>query len=64
MDLATARPLIERAIARLNFAYGQTLFDEWAVLGLGGRGGVLAYAGPRPERFRRALPDDAAPLRA
>ena len=64
MDLATARRHISSALARMNAAYGQPLFDEWAVLGRGGRGGVLAYTGPRPERFRRDMPGDAAPLRA
>jgi hypothetical protein len=64
MELAAARSLVTSALARLNAAYGQTVFDEWAVLGLGGQKGVLAYTGPRPDRFRRELPDDAAPLRA
>ena len=48
----------------MNTAYGQPVFDEWAVLGLGGNKGVLAYNGPRPDKFRREMPDDAAPLRA
>lgn len=64
MDLAAARTHIAAALARMTAAYGQPVFDEWAVLGLGGHRGVLAYAGPRPERFRREMPDDAAPLRA
>jgi hypothetical protein len=64
MDLAAARTHIAAALVRMNTAYGQTVFDEWALLGLGGHGGVLAYAGPRPDSFRRSLPDDAAPLRA
>ncbi len=64
MDLAAARTLIAAALARINTAYGQTVFDEWAILGLGGEGGVFAYVGPRPDRFRRELPDDAVPLRA
>lgn len=64
MDLATARTHIHSALARMNAAYGQVVFDEWAMLGLGGARGVIAYAGPRPERFRREMPDDAAPLRA
>ena len=46
----------------MNAAYGQAVFDEWAVLGVGGHG-VLAYHGPRPERFRREMPEDAVPLR-
>lgn len=64
MDLAAARTHIQVALTRMNTAYGQPVFDEWAILGFGGNGGVHAYAGPRPEQFRRLLPDDAAPLRA
>jgi len=64
MDFAAARTIIASALGRMNVAYGQTVFDEWAVLGLGGNGGVLGYTGPRPERFRREMPNDAAPLRA
>ena len=64
MDLVVARTHIAAALARMNTAYGQTVFDEWAMLGLGGKQGVLAYVGPRPDSFRRSLPDDAAPLRA
>ena len=64
MDLEVARTHIQAALTRMNTAYGQMVFDEWAILGLGGKGGVHAYAGPRPERFRRQIPDDAAPLRA
>jgi hypothetical protein len=63
MDLAAARTHIAAALARMNAAYGQPVFDEWAVLGVGGHG-VLAYTGPRPERFRREMPKDAVPLRA
>jgi hypothetical protein len=63
MDLAAARTHVAAALARLNAAYGQPVFDEWAILGLGGQG-VLAYVGPRPDRFRREMPADAVPLRA
>ena len=62
MDLETARQHISSALTRMNVAYGRLLFDEWAVLG--GNRGVLAYSGPRPDRFRRQMPDDTAPLRA
>lgn len=64
MELEAARTHIQAALTRMNAAYGQVVFDEWAFLGLGGKGGVHAYAGPRPDRFRQHLPDDAAPLRA
>ena len=64
MDLEVARTHIQAALTRMNTAYAQPVFDEWAILGLGGNGGVHAYVGPRPDRFRKQLPDDAAPLRA
>ena len=64
MDLAVARTHIAAALTKMNAVYGQPVFDEWAVLGLGGKQGVLAYVGTRPDSFRRSLPDDAAPLRA
>ena len=64
MDLAVARTHVLAALTRMNAAYGQPVFDEWAILGLGGNGGVHVYVGPRPHRFRKELPDDAAPLRA
>ena len=63
MDLVAARIHITAALVRMNAAYGQPVFDEWAVLGVGGHG-VLAYTGPRPDRFRREMPNDAVPLRA
>ena len=63
MDLVAARIHITAALVRANAAYGQPVFDEWAVLGVGGHG-VLAYTGPRPDRFRREMPNDAVPLRA
>jgi len=65
MDLETAHRTIQSYVDRMRAAYRQSLFDEWAVLGVsGGSGGVLAYAGPRPDQFRRNLPADAEPLRA
>ena len=64
MELAAARIHIQAALTRMGVVFGQPVFDEWAILGLGGNGGVHAYVGPRPDRFRKQLPDDAAPLRA
>lgn len=49
----------------MRASYLQPVFDEWAILAIGGKaGGVAAYAGPRPDVFRRRLPEDAEPLRA
>ena len=65
MDLENARRIIEGAIERMCAAYLQPVFDEWAILSLSGKsGGVVAYQGPRPDVFRRNLPQDAEPLRA
>ncbi|MBI5382861.1 MAG: hypothetical protein HZA31_13260 [Opitutae bacterium] len=66
MDLATARQHIEACIDRMRLLYEAPVFDEWVLLAFGPppQGGVLAYAGPRAESFRRQLPADAAPLRA
>lgn len=65
MELETARRHIQTAVDRMRACYLQAVFDEWAILALGGRnGGVVAYAGPRPDVFKRRLPEDAEPLRA
>jgi len=65
MDLATARLLIEQHFARMAADYQRPVFDEWAVLSLkGGLGGLRAYAGPRIEKFRAELVEDAGPLLA
>lgn len=48
----------------MRACYLQPVFDEWAILSLPAKtGGVVAYQGPRPDGFRRNLPDDAEPLR-
>jgi hypothetical protein len=62
MDLDTARRQIQSCLERMRVAYLQPVFDEWAVLAA--TGGILAYDGPRPDRFRRELPNDAELLRA
>lgn len=48
----------------MDALYRRPVFDEWAILTASPRPGVLAYAGPRGESFRRQLPDDAGPLAA
>jgi hypothetical protein len=65
MDLETARRQISTAFERMRASYLKPVFDEWAILSLSPKGGgVLAYSGPRAEGFRRALSEDAEPLRA
>jgi hypothetical protein len=65
MDLETARRNIEATVERMRASYLQPVFDEWAILSLAAKGGgVVAYSGPRPDVFRRRIPEDAEPLRA
>jgi hypothetical protein len=65
MDLETARNYIQVTVDRMRASYRKPVFDEWAILAMSPRSsGVMAYQGPRPDAFRRNLPDDAEPLRA
>lgn len=65
MDLATAQQRIQADVERMRALYLQPVFDEWAILGLGRpTSGVLAYQGPRAERFRENFASDVEPLRA
>jgi hypothetical protein len=65
MDLETARRHIQASVERMRAAYLKPVFDEWAILSVPARtGGIIAYSGPRPDVFRRNLPQDAEPLRA
>ena len=63
MDLATAHKHIAASFERMRALYSKPVFDEWAILALGSQqSGVLAYAGPRAEEFRKNLNDDVGPL--
>lgn len=62
MDLTTARQHILNAFARMDALYRRPLFDEWAILTSAQIAGVIAYSGPRGERFQHQLVEDAAPL--
>jgi hypothetical protein len=65
MDLETARRHIQTCVDRMRAVYLKPVFDEWAILAVPAKsGGIVAYWGPRAERFRQQLPDDAEPLRA
>ena len=63
MDLAAARQHIQKSFSRMDALYLRPLFDEWAILSLEAKQGVLAYFGPRPESFRQTFPEDVEPLR-
>jgi len=64
MDLETARKHIQTCIDRMRSAYSRPVFDEWAILTPTSVGGLVAYHGPRPDAFRRLLPEDSELLRA
>lgn len=64
MDLETARGHIQTCLERMRVAYSRPVFDEWAILAPTEAGGVVAYQGPRPDVFRRQLPQDSELLRA
>lgn len=65
MDLETAQRHIQAAVDRMRAVYLRPVFEEWAILAVTAKGGqILAYYGPRPEAFKRQLPEDAEPLRA
>ncbi len=64
MDLETARRHIQSCLERMRACYLQPVFDEWAILAAATPGGIAAYKGPRPDRFRRELPKDAELLRS
>jgi len=65
MKLDAARSLVADALQRMNALYHETVFDEWVVVSFqAGRGGILAYDGPRAESYQRRFADDVAPLRS
>jgi hypothetical protein len=65
MDLETAAEMVNATLERMRVQYTKPVFDEWMILTMSpGANGVLAYAGPREEAFRRELIDDVQPLRA
>jgi hypothetical protein len=64
MDLETARKHIQTCLEKMRLAYSRPVFDEWAILAPTQAGGILAYNGPRPDVFRKQLPEDSEQLRA
>lgn len=65
MQVAQATPLIRAHLKRMASACGETIFDEWILVGLTASGGaILAYEGPREADYQRTFKSDVAPLRA
>lgn len=63
MNLNDARTLVATTLARMNTAFGQTVFDEWVLVSLrADRGAILAYEGPRAETYKRQFTFDLASM--
>ena len=64
MTLDEVKILIKLCAGQMNARYGQTVFDEWAVISLAdNRARVLAYVGPRNDDFLRSFANDLGSLR-
>ena|ERR1035441_7205840 len=56
---------IKSSAKEMDARYGQTVFDEWAVLSLAeNKARVLAYIGPRNDDFLKNFAKDLGVLRA
>jgi len=56
---------IKTCAGQMNALYGNSVFDEWAVLSLGeNKARVLAYIGPRNDEFLQNFVKDLGALRA
>ena len=65
MTLNDARTAITAALGRMNAAYTETVFDEWVLVSIKAeRSTILAYTGPRGDRFKQSFTVDIQPLRA
>ncbi|MGH7951946.1 MAG: hypothetical protein ACREFE_08510 [Limisphaerales bacterium] len=65
MTLDEAKSLIKTCASQMDERYGQTVFDEWAVVSLAeNRARVLAYVGPRNDDFLKNFVSDLGGLRA
>jgi hypothetical protein len=63
MNLADARTALIAAIGKMNSLYGRTLFDEWVLVSLKPeRGTILAYSGPRQDKYKQSFTTDLKAL--
>ncbi len=64
MTLNDSRTAITAALGRMNAAYADTVFDEWALVSIKTDGStILAYTGPRADKFKQSFKTDIQPLR-
>lgn len=63
MNLVDARTAVVTACTRMNAAYGQPVFNEWVLVSLrADRSAILAYDGPRPEKFKQQFTLDLSSM--
>jgi len=63
MNLEIASQHIKACRDRMDALYQKPVFDEWVVLSLvQGKAEILAYMGPRADKFKNDLHRDSAPL--
>ncbi len=56
---------VRQTLQTMAARFGGPVFDEWALIRLAeGKPEILAYEGPRKDRFQADLPRDIQPLRA
>ena len=64
MTLPDARTAITAAFNRMTAIYAEPVFDEWVLVSTKPeRGIILAYTGPRAEKFKQSFTSDIQPLR-
>ena len=64
MTLNDARTAITATLGRMNAAYAETVFDEWVLVSIKAAGStILAYTGPRADKFKQSFKADIQPLR-
>jgi len=65
MNLQEATRLIRQCAERMDALYGNTVFDEWAVISVHEKmGRILSYLGPRRVDFQKKFAEDVEDLRA
>jgi hypothetical protein len=63
MNLVDARTSVAAALARMNAAYGEPVFNEWVLVSLrADQNAILAYDGPRPEKYKQHFTLDLASM--
>jgi len=63
MNLVDTRTAVTAALARMNATYGETVFNEWVLVSLrADRNAILAYEGPRPEKYKQHFTLDLASM--